>query len=163
MRVLGIDPGTQFMGWGVLSEDNLNFSYIAGGIINPRGNNKNEKLYDIFKNILSIIDRYEVDLVAIERTFYSKNIQTTLRLGEVIASVILAALKKDITVKEFPPREVKKSVTGRGNATKSQVGFMVCKLLNIDDVHDQDELDALAVGLCWGHKKKYEDIISGKK
>ncbi|MBN2543760.1 crossover junction endodeoxyribonuclease RuvC [bacterium] len=163
MLVLGIDPGTQVLGWGIISEDRNNYKYVISGSIKPKGSNKNKKLYDIFKKIGDIIDEHEVGLVAIERTFYRENVQTTLRLGEVIATVILAALERQLPVHEFPPREVKKSVTGRGNASKSQVGYMVCRLLNIEEKSCQDELDALAVSLCWGHKKRQKDLIYGKK
>ncbi|MBN1756470.1 crossover junction endodeoxyribonuclease RuvC [bacterium] len=159
MNILGIDPGTRFLGWGILNQLEGVNRYSQSGRLVPKGDDKCQKLQDIFSTIRKIIKDQQIDVVAIERTFYSKNIQTTLRLGEVIAAVILAAMEEGITVEEYPPKLVKQSVTGNGNASKSQVAFMVSKILNVKSIKSADEYDALAVSLCWTQRSRRDRLI----
>ncbi len=151
MIVLGIDPGSVICGYGVVEANCSNFKIIEYGVINAKKINSefNVRLGEIYTRMLKVIERTRPDYAAFETIFYSKNVQSLVKLSHARSAAIIAAAVKEISITEFSPREVKKSVTGRGSASKEQVQFMVKKMLNIKETPEFfDSTDALAVALC---------------
>lgn len=106
----------------------------------------------IYDSVLKIIKEYSPDELAIEEAFYSKNIKSTMVIGQARGAAILAAGQAGIEVTEYSPREIKRSIVGMGNASKSQVQYMVKNLLNLREIpHPEDAADALAIALCHAH------------
>jgi crossover junction endodeoxyribonuclease RuvC len=153
-RILGVDPGSACTGYGLISSDGNNFVYISSGaIVLPRKSTRFEKLKKIYLDIEQVIRDFEPTQFAIEDVFYSKNAKSALVLGEARGAAILAASLHGLPVHEYSAREVKQSVTGNGGAHKSQVNFMLGKLLKLDEPPtNEDESDALAVAICHAFK-----------
>jgi|YelNatPaOPRAMG01_1025707.scaffolds.fasta_scaffold00648_27 crossover junction endodeoxyribonuclease RuvC len=149
MRILGIDPGSQIMGWAIIESDLNTYKHIESGVINSKNiRDIPNRLWFIFKEITDIIDTYKPDALAIESVFFSKNQKSSFILVQASASVIIAALSKGIPVNEYQPVMIKKALTGYGRADKEQVQFMVKRLLNINTRMLMDRSDAIAVALC---------------
>jgi crossover junction endodeoxyribonuclease RuvC len=148
--ILGIDPGTTIMGYGLLKVEDKNPSVIALGIIDLRKYSDHyTKLKTIFERIISLIDQYHPDELAIEAPFYGKNVQSMLKLGRAQGVAIAAALSRSIPIFEYAPRKIKMSITGRGNASKEQVAMLLMKILKIKDMPGElDASDGLAAALC---------------
>jgi len=148
--ILGMDPGTSVMGYGVLLISGNKLNIIQYGVIHLSKYTTHElKLKKIFERVLSIIDDFSPDEVALEAPFYGKNIQSMLKLGRAQGVAMAAALSREIPIAEYAPKKVKQSVTGNGNASKEQVASMLKSILNIQgDPKLLDATDALAVALC---------------
>ncbi len=148
--ILGIDPGTRMLGWGVVSVVNGRASYLSMGVVNIKSSLDHfEKLSLIFKAVTSLINKYKPNELAVEAPFYGKNIQSMLKLGRAQGSAISAALEKNLKVYEYAPRKVKLSITGKGAASKEQVAMVISKILNIkESAGSFDATDGLAVALC---------------
>ncbi|RMD51492.1 MAG: crossover junction endodeoxyribonuclease RuvC [Ignavibacteria bacterium] len=150
MIILGVDPGTQNTGFGIIKfKDNL-ISYIHSGVIVlPKQNTIPQKLEIIYNELNKIIKRYKPDEFSLETAFYGKNVQSALKIGYARGVAMLASSLNGLNVGEYSPREVKKSVVGNGNASKEQVQFMIMKLLSLNEKKMKfDETDALAVACC---------------
>ncbi len=148
--ILGMDPGTSVMGYGLILIKGSEVGVIQYGVIHlSKYPSHALKLKKIFDRVISIIDDFHPDEVALEAPFYGKNIQSMLKLGRAQGVAMAAALSKDIPITEYAPRKVKQSVTGNGNASKEQVASMIGAILKIE-VKDKllDATDALAVALC---------------
>ncbi len=153
--ILGIDPGTQVMGYGLLRMRGATVEEtLAFGVLNlTRYDDHAEKLHRIFQRIVEILDGFKPDAVAIEAPFFGKNVQSMLKLGRAQGVAIAAAMHRGIPVTEYSPRKVKQSVTGNGNASKEQVMAMVERLLGVNLKAEQfDATDGLAVALCHGYQ-----------
>ncbi|MGD8306412.1 MAG: crossover junction endodeoxyribonuclease RuvC [Ignavibacteria bacterium] len=149
MIILGIDPGTNITGYGIIKYENNAFTKIDSGVINlPSHKIIPERLKIIYQEISETIKRYLPDEFAIETAFYGKNVQSAMKIGYARGVAILAAVLNDIPTSEYSPREVKKAVVGRGSATKEQVSYMIKSILNIDEDMKVDETDALAIAIC---------------
>jgi crossover junction endodeoxyribonuclease RuvC len=112
-----------------------------------------QKLKKIYDSVLEIICQHKPDEMAIEEAFYSKNVKSTMVIGQARGAAILAAGQAGIPVAEYSPREIKRSIVGLGNASKSQVQYMVKNLLNLAELpRPEDAADALAIALCHAHK-----------
>ncbi len=147
---MGIDPGTNNMGLGVIGIQNKSVEVIAMDVLNlSKLGNHALKLKKIFETVLRNIDHYHPDELAIESPFYGKNIQSMLKLGRAQGVAIAAALHRDIPVSEYSPRKIKMAITGKGGASKEQVAAMLCRILQIRGMPDSlDSTDALGVALC---------------
>ncbi|KQC09361.1 MAG: crossover junction endodeoxyribonuclease RuvC [Candidatus Cloacimonas sp. SDB] len=156
MIILGIDPGSNFCGYGVLEIDKGKIIAAGCDVIKIKKTLKlAEKLYEIHKGISCIISKYKPDIAAVESIFYGKNISSAFTLGHARGAILLALAQQGIPITEFSPREVKKSVVGNGNASKEQVQYMVQKILNLkNEPRSQDATDALAVALCQFNKER---------
>jgi len=155
MRVLGVDPGTHRMGFGILDSDGRTHKLLICGTI--RASSKDpiaKRLLHIFDHLQKNIQSYKPDVVALETLFFAKDIRAVERIGEARACAMLAASKEGIEVVEYAPTAVKKSVTGNGRAAKEQVQFMVKRLLNLKEAPALDASDALAIALCHIHSAK---------
>ena len=156
MIILGIDPGTRITGYGIISIKNNSFIKIAcGSILLKAENSIPQRLEVIYREINKLVKKYKPDEFAIETAFYGKNVQSAMKIGYARGVAILCAVHNNIPAGEYSPREVKKSVVGRGAASKEQVSFMVKTLLNVK--HEKiktDESDALAIALCHAFRLK---------
>ncbi|MGB2958777.1 MAG: crossover junction endodeoxyribonuclease RuvC [Bacteroidota bacterium] len=153
--VLGVDPGTLSTGFGVVARSGKAIRLLGCGTIrNHSSLSMPLRLKKIYDELQNVIDRFQPTECAIESAFYGKNAQSALKLGHARGVSIVAAVQKGVPTTEYSPREVKKAVVGRGNASKEQVQFMVKALLSIhEEVMLHDTSDALAIALC--HFQRY--------
>ena len=148
--VMGIDPGTNILGYGVILIDSRKVQYVDMGVIDLRKEKDHFlKLNRIFNEVGQLIERYSPDDLAIEAPFYGKNPQVMLKLGRAQGVAISAAITRQIPVFEYAPRKVKMAITGRGDASKEQVRMLVEKTLKTTlNIKFLDASDALAIALC---------------
>ena len=148
--ILGIDPGTRILGFGVIHVFGSCARYVDMGVINL----KNVKdhfvtLKTIMEEVTVLIDKYNPDELAIEAPFYGKNPQVMLKLGRAQGAAIAAAMRRDMPIFEYAPRSIKLAVTGKGSASKEQVAMMAQRLIGVDISQEYlDATDALAIALC---------------
>jgi crossover junction endodeoxyribonuclease RuvC len=147
--ILGLDPGTTVMGYGLIKVNRRKIELLQFGVIHLSKYTGHElKLKKIFERVSAIIEDFAPDDVALEAPFYGKNIQSMLKLGRAQGVAMAAALSREIPITEYAPKKVKQSVTGNGNASKEQVAAMLMSLLNIKEAPKLlDATDALAVAL----------------
>jgi crossover junction endodeoxyribonuclease RuvC len=164
MTILGVDPGTNLTGFGIIEQTGSSFSLIKNGLIKLSPyHSLSDKLAIIYGELVNIIKLYKPDEFALETAFYGKNVQSAMKIGYARGAAILAAAHCKIPLSEYSPREIKKSVVGKGAASKEQVSYMIKTLLAIRKAKMKfDESDALAVALCHGfrmgsHKKGGRD------
>ena len=157
MIILGIDPGSRYCGYGLIEVQNNRIQAAGCDVIKIKENlSLPQKLTVIYKGISDVIREYRPDMAAVETIFYGKNIKSAFTLGHARGVILLALANSEITINEYSPREVKKSVVGNGNASKEQVQYMIGKILNLENKNiSQDAADALAVALCLFNKLKF--------
>ena len=154
--ILGLDPGTNIMGFGLIETQNDNIKLIQYGIINlKKYQDHSEKLQMIFENVNNLIRDYNPDDISIESPFFGKNVQSMLKLGRAQGVAMVAGKINGIKISEYAPRKIKKSVTGNGNASKEQLSEIIKKTLNIKDQINKklDASDALGAALCHCYQK----------
>ena len=158
--ILGIDPGTAVMGYGLVKQVGNKTELISLGVVKmDKIDDHMLKLQRIFEKTVALIDNYKPDCLAIEAPFYGKNIQVMLKLGRAQGVAMAAALSRNIDVTEYSPRKIKQSITGNGNATKEQVAGMLQRLLNFTETPDfLDATDGLAVAVC----HSFQNVAVGK-
>lgn len=151
IRILGVDPGSQVTGLGIIEVINnadLKLCY-HGCIRTDRKATFAHRLKQIYVGLTEIIEQYKPDHIAIEDIFYSDNVKTAIVMGHARGVTLLAPINLGITPAEYSPREVKQAVVGRGNASKEQVHYMVKNMLKVsEDITPDDASDALAVAIC---------------
>ncbi|WP_423130576.1 crossover junction endodeoxyribonuclease RuvC [Gaoshiqia sp. Z1-71] len=149
-RILGIDPGTVVMGYGLIEIEGSKPKILQVGVVKTAGfNNHYLRLKHIFNRTQALIDEYLPDELAIESPFYGKDIQAMLKLGRAQGIVMGLALHRDIPVFEYAPLKVKQSITGMGRAAKEQVAYFLKNMLKVDDLPPElDATDAVAVAVC---------------
>ena len=148
--ILGIDPGTNIMGYGIIELNGNKMKLLSLGVIQLNKYKDHAlKLKRIFEKTLALIDEYKPDDMAIEAPFFGKNVQSMLKLGRAQGVAIAAGLYRSIPVIEYSPKKVKKSITGNGNASKEQVAAMLQTLLHFEELPSYlDATDGLAVAVC---------------
>ena len=148
--ILGIDPGTNILGFGIVRVDSKGPHYVNMGVFDLRKiKDPFEKLVNIFAGVNELIEEYKPDELAVESPFYGKNAQVVLKLGRAQGAAITAAIMHGITVAEYAPRKAKIAICGNGAASKEQVAVMIQKTLKVDlDPKYLDATDALAIALC---------------
>ena len=148
--ILGIDPGTNIMGFGLIEVKGSKLNLIALDVIKlDYLETQPLKLKNIFEKVLALIDHFHPDEVALEAPFFGKNVQSMLKLGRAQGVAMAAALYRDIPIFEYSPRKVKQSITGRGNASKEQVSAMLNRMFIIAEQPKYfDATDAVAVACC---------------
>jgi crossover junction endodeoxyribonuclease RuvC len=154
MRVLGIDCGTEYTGFGICDQDSTRrLTYVTAGAIKLRkSDSAAEKLRHVFYSLNAILAEYHPDLVAIEEVFYSVNAKSALKLGQVRGVAMLAAASAGLPVAEYAPLSIKSAVVGYGKAEKHQVQQMVMRLLLLPEPPEPaDAADALAIAICHLH------------
>lgn len=161
MIILGIDPGSNITGFGVVVSENGTERLMESGVIRAGAKTESDeapahalKLMRIHESVTQLIDEFKPDLCAVEMPVYGNNPQSMLKLGRAQAAAMLAALHREVPVTEYTPKEVKKAVTGNGNASKEQVRFMIETMLDMPQGTSitLDASDALAVALCHIHR-----------
>lgn len=160
MIILGIDPGSRCMGCGLVRCVDGAFELIEHNVFRPSGA---MALHEIYDHVSQLIGAQQPDVCAIEMPVYGRNPQSMLKLGRAQAAAMLAAMHAKVPVTEYSPKEVKRSVTGNGNASKEQVWYMIRSLLSITDEDEHlvtDASDALAVALCHGHRLNKDAVPS---
>lgn len=162
--ILGIDPGTNVMGYGILRETGSKISLLSMGIVKMGHLDDHAlKLKRLYEKTVALIDEYHPDCLAIEAPFYGKNIQVLLKLGRAQGVAIAAAISRGMTVSEYSPRKIKQSVTGNGNATKEQVAAMLQTLLSFKETPEfLDATDGLAAAVCHSFQKIGESGVGRK-
>lgn len=148
--ILGIDPGTNIMGFGVITQTGHTIKIRTLGVLKlTKSDDHLVKLKYIFEKTLSLIDQYKPDELAIEAPFFGKNIQSMLKLGRAQGVAMAAALARSIPIFEYSPRKIKQSITGKGGASKEQVASMLQHMLVIRETPETlDATDGLAVAVC---------------
>ena len=161
-RILGIDPGSRFTGFGVLDFVGDRPVYVASGTIKSLDGSFPDRLKKIFVSVNDIVDQYRPDVVAIESVFMARNAGSALKLGHARSAALCATFAFDVEVFEYAPREIKLAVVGTGAASKEQVQHMVVSLLQLDGVPAADAADALATAICHVHQHKLQSQLSNE-
>lgn len=164
--ILGIDPGTNITGYGIIGCSGNRMELINYGVIDLSKIQDDHalKLKRIFDRTLSLIEEFAPDEFAIEAPFFGKNVQSMLKLGRAQGVAIAAALFRQVPVREYAPKKVKMAITGNGNASKEMVNGMLEKLLNFKYDHRYlDASDGLAVAVCHFFQRDLPDEGIGKK
>lgn len=158
--ILGIDPGTIVMGYGLILVSKTKISLIEMGVLQlSKHDDHAERLRLIFKKMEGLIKEHRPVAVAIEAPFFGKNVQSMLKLGRAQGVAIAAAMMSGLQAVEYAPKKIKQSITGRGNATKEQVWKMLQHTLKFeDDVRFMDATDAVAVALCHHYQNKLPQL-----
>ncbi len=155
--ILGIDPGTTIMGYGLIREQNpTKAELLALGVLElHKFDDHYAKLKTIFERTVWLIDQFHPTELAIEAPFYGKNVQSMLKLGRAQGTAIAAALSRSLSIYEYAPRKIKLAITGQGNASKEQVASILQKMLNITEMpQNLDATDGLAAAMCHFYQKK---------
>lgn len=154
VRIIGIDPGLRNTGWGVIEAEGTRLSYVADGSVHSDADAPlATRLLQIHSQLAEILKRYAPDEAAIEETFVNKDARATLKLGQARGAAMLAPALAGISVAEYAPNVVKKSVVGAGHAEKDQVKHMVKLLLPRAELNTADSVDALAIAICHAHHR----------
>lgn len=165
MRVLGIDPGSETLGWGVVDGSGSKYALVGYGTVKSgRKEAFSARLLNIYNAIADIMAEYSPDVMSVEDTFYAVNVGVALKLGQVRGLMLLLAEQRGIEIAEYAPRLVKKTVVGYGNAEKQQVQHMVKLLLGMKAAPSpHDAADALAIAICHFHHAGHNEKILGLK
>lgn len=152
MRIIGLDPGLQHTGWGIIDQDGSRLSFVAAGRISSVASQAlAERLVDIHTGLVAVLDAHQPDTAAVEETFVNKNPTSTLKLGLARGVALLTPALHKLKVYEYPANLIKKSVVGAGHAGKEQVQMMVRVILPASQADSPDAADALAVAICHAH------------
>ncbi len=148
--ILGIDPGTTVMGFGLIKVEQKKMQFLLlDELLLHKYDSHELKLKKIFEKTLSLIDTYHPDELAIEAPFFGKNVQSMLKLGRAQGVAMAAGLYREIPITEYSPKKIKQSITGNGNASKEQVAGMLKNLLNLKELPKRlDSTDGLAAAVC---------------
>lgn len=163
MRLIGLDPGLRYTGWGVIEAVGNRLSHVADGVVKTDDAcDLSARLSQLYDGLIEIIRQYQPAEAAIEETFVNVNPTSTLKLGQARGIALLVPAHAGLVVAEYPPNLVKKSVVGTGHATKTQVQVMVKMLLPGARIASADAADALAVAICHAHHRgTRERILAG--
>jgi crossover junction endodeoxyribonuclease RuvC len=153
MRVLGIDPGSETLGWGVVEGSGSKYAAVDFGVV--RESTKlafSKRLLTMYDGVSGVIERFQPDVLALEEAFYAKNASVAIKLGQVRGVILVLAEQRKLEIAEYAARLIKQTVVGYGNAEKQQVGMMVKVLLKLKAVPTpHDAADALATAICHFH------------
>ena len=151
MRILGIDPGLQVTGYGMIESDGRRHTYIHSGDIRVPAQALADRLGIIFREVDALVSAHRPEALAIEQVFVARNASAALKLGHARGAAICAAVNHQLPVSEYSPRTIKQALVGTGGARKEQVQYMVRRLLSLRGDVRSDAADALAVALCHAH------------
>lgn len=161
MIILGIDPGTQITGYGLIEQNGSHAHAVDSGCLSTtRSQPMSERLSYLFGELEKLISHYHPDVVVIEQAFFAKNASSALKLGQCRGIAMLAAARAGLPVYEYSPRTIKQAVTGSGQASKEQIQKMVQILLKLPEAAAPDASDALAAALCHAQSHSIKNIAS---
>lgn len=165
MKVLGIDPGSETLGWGVIEGSGLKYQLIDYGTVKSSPKEIfSKRLVKIYDGVEAVIKEFQPDVISVEEAFYATNVKVALKLGQVRGVVLLSGEKAKLEVAEYAPRLIKQTVVGYGNAEKHQVQEMVRVLLRMQKAPEpHDAADALAIAICHFHHAGVQDRIKQAK
>lgn len=147
--ILGVDPGLNRCGWGLVASEGSRLTHVAHGVIKPSQQQQlASRLHDVFEGLCAVIDQYQPNEAAVEETFVNSNARAALVLGQARGVALAAAARQGLVVAEYAPTTIKKAVVGSGGADKTQIAFMVRRLLPTAGDVTADAADALGVALC---------------
>jgi crossover junction endodeoxyribonuclease RuvC len=162
MRILGIDPGLQKTGWGIIESEGHSLRFVASGLIKTtKSKTLPDRLCEIDHGIMDVLLQFKPAQAAIEETFVNNNSASSLKLGAARGVAMVVPARQGLIVGEYPANLVKKSVVGAGKAGKDQVGMMIRTLLPSCGEISEDEADALAVAICHAHHAASKSLIGG--
>ena len=165
MRVLGIDPGSETLGWGVVEGVGLKYNLVDFGTVKSSPREKfSKRLLKVYTGVGEVIEKFRPDVISVEEAFFAVNVNVALKLGQVRGVVLLAGEQAGLEIAEYSPRLVKQTVVGYGNAEKHQVQEMVRVLLRLQKAPEpHDAADALALAICHFHHAGVQDKIRNAK
>jgi len=161
VRIIGIDPGTAIVGYGVIEERDGDPVMIGYGIIKtaPSDGTTAERLQIIFTELNKLLDEFRPDSAAVEQLFFGRNITTAIKVGQARGVLLLALANAGLPVAEYSPPKIKEAVSGYGNASKQQVQFMVKNMLDLEEIpRPDDAADGLAVALTHYQWHRYQAL-----
>lgn len=163
MRLLGLDPGLQKTGWGVVEAEGSRLWHVANGVVTSNAKRPlSDRLVELYSGLSEVIADWKPHSCAVEETFVNKNPTSTLKLGQARGIALLVPAQAGLDVAEYTPNHVKKSVVGAGHAAKEQVDAMVQILLPGVKINGPDAADALAVAICHAHHVGHQASIGSK-
>jgi crossover junction endodeoxyribonuclease RuvC len=166
MRILGLDPGTATVGYGLIEIENGQPSLVTYGVLStsPEDGGTARRLQIIYQGLNDLIQQYQPDTAAVEELFFGRNITTAVRVGQARGVLLLALANAGIPAAEYSPPKIKEAVSGYGKASKQQVQFMVQNILDLDEIpRPDDAADGLAVALTHYQHYRYEKMVSENK
>ena len=161
MRILGLDPGTATVGYGIIDDVDGQVAVVSYGAIitRPKDGDAARRLQIIFEKLNDLIVEFRPDAVAVEKLFFGKNITTAIKVGQARGVLLLALANAGLPISEYSPPEIKEAVSGYGNASKQQVQYMVQNILDLDEIPKPDDAaDGLAVAFTLYQRQKYEAL-----
>jgi len=163
MRVLGVDPGTRKLGWGVVERVGTRMVHVAHGTIHLPTGELADRLLSIDRELSQAIVEHAPQAGAVEAIFFSKNAQSAAKLGHARGVVLLVLRRAGLALGEYPPAQVKRTIVGRGRATKGQVGQLVANILGLKQTPQEDAADALAVALTHLASQRFAEALARHK
>ncbi|UYV36316.1 crossover junction endodeoxyribonuclease RuvC [Rhodobacteraceae bacterium D3-12] len=160
MRVLGIDPGLRFLGWGVIDVEGSRVSHVANGTCRSEGTDLAARLVSLHDQLTAVLQQFRPDTAAVEQTFVNKDGAATLKLGQARGIAMLVPAQAGLEVGEYAPNTVKKTVVGVGHADKAQIAHMVKVQLPGVVLDSPDAADALAIAICHAHHAKSRATVA---
>ena len=160
LRILGLDPGSQATGYGVIDWSAGQARFVACGTIRTRGDAFPQRLRQIFDGVESLMREFAPDEIAVERVFMHRNADSALKLGQARGAALCAALALAPPIYEYAPREVKLAVVGQGGAEKRQVQLMVRALLHLEGELKADSADAIGLALCHAYSRSTRAAVA---
>ncbi|WP_299351750.1 crossover junction endodeoxyribonuclease RuvC [uncultured Shimia sp.] len=151
MRILGIDPGLRNMGWGVIDADGSRIRHVGNGVCHSVGDDLATRLLSLHQQLSDVMSQFHPEQAAVENTFVNKDAVGTLKLGQARGIALLVPAQAGLSVGEYAPNKVKKTVVGVGHADKRQVEHMVKLQLPGVEINGPDAADALAIAICHAH------------
>lgn len=159
ITVLGVDPGSQNMGWGVVSEVSGVLSLVDCGVIRPKGESFSDRLGILFVELAKVVARHAPAEAAIENVFIQKNVMTAMKLGQARGVAVAACAAHGVPVIDYEPTLIKKTLVGTGRAEKSQVSFMVGQMLGVKPDWAVDTGDALGCAICHLNMRRMQRLV----
>ncbi len=162
MKILGIDPGTIKLGWGLIYYHDGTFidKTLCGVVSAPQAWRRSQRLFHIFTHLGQVMDEHEPDVVVVETPFVGRNPQAALAIGQALGAVVILAEMRSIRLAYFSPAEIKRAAAGHGHAGKAQVAEFVKAILGLDSlVGTLDATDALAVAICYANRRDEAAIL----
>lgn len=160
-RILGVDPGSHHLGWGVVDAHGSRFAHVAHGVCSaPRSAVLGVRLALLYDGLRAVLDEYRPTTVGLEKVYSARNVRSALTLGQARGMVLLALAQHELIPGEYAPSSIKASVGAHGHGDKAQVALMVGRLLSVDlSQAASDASDALAVALCHGHDRHRQQLL----
>lgn len=162
MKVLGIDPGSETLGWGVVEGENLKYKLVDFGTVKSSPREKfSKRLLKVYQGVAAVIENFQPDVLSIEEAFYAVNVNVAMKLGQVRGAILVLGEMAGLEIAEYSPRLIKQTVVGYGNAEKHQVQEMVRLLLRLQKAPEpHDASDALAIAICHFHHAGVQNRIN---